>query len=284
MKRIADLRSFMVVVLIAINAATLPGQNDNYGNIRWEKERLAPGLVWKHAHTTFGDTLLQNVNLLIVNTRKRDISIVYNPSKGRRVTGIQAAENGSIAAVNGGFFNAAGGSVTYIRTAGLIADADTAGKWPKNANLNGAILVGTNGDVQIVRATTNGWFDSNTQFHDVLVTGPLLAEDGVKSELPSTSLVTTKHPRTAVGKMGKKKVLLLTVDGRTSQSYGLTLHELADLMLTLKCSEALNLDGGGSTTMWLKGKPESGVVNMPCDNRLFDHGGSRAVSSIITVK
>jgi exopolysaccharide biosynthesis protein len=79
-------------------------------------------------------------------------------------------------------------------------------------------------------------------------------------------------------------VILLTLDGRTAEASGMTLVQLADLMLLLKCTDAVNLDGGGSTTMFIKGKPYNGVVNMPCDNKIFDHAGERAVSDIIIIK
>ena len=116
------------------------------------------------------------------------------------------------------------------------------------------------------------------------ISGPLLIENNILATLPETSLITTRHPRTAIGKTGKRKVMIITVDGRTDQSAGLTLHELSRLMDDLNCTDAVNLDGGGSTTMWISGKPFEGVVNMPCDNRKFDHEGERAVSNIIVVK
>jgi exopolysaccharide biosynthesis protein len=55
-------------------------------------------------------------------------------------------------------------------------------------------------------------------------------------------------------------------------------------MILLHCRDAVNLDGGGSTTMWINGKPFSGVVNMPCDNKTFDHSGERSVSDILIIK
>jgi len=59
---------------------------------------------------------------------------------------------------------------------------------------------------------------------------------------------------------------------------------LAEFLLLLRCKNATNLDGGGSTTMWIKGKPFNGVVNMPSDNRKFDHEVERAVSDILIIK
>ena len=68
------------------------------------------------------------------------------------------------------------------------------------------------------------------------------------------------------------------------EARGMSLSELTDLMLSLHCKEAVNLDGGGSTTMWISGKPFDGVVNIPCDNKKFDHTGERAVSNILIAK
>ena len=259
-------------------------QIPGFRKIRWEKERIAPGLVWKSSQTVLYDTLSQNINILVVNMRKRETALSYNPFRNQKLS-IQAENSGALAAVNGGFFNIKeGGSVTYIRTGGKITESDTAKRWSRNSNMTGSFLVRKNGIVVIDSARTNSWYDSHQEYPEVLVTGPLLVKNGIKGHLPLTSLVTVRHPRTAVGTNGKHKVIFLTLDGRTPEARGLSLYELADLMISLGCDDAVNLDGGGSTTMWIKGKPWNGVVNMPCDNKKFDHEGERAVSDIILVK
>jgi exopolysaccharide biosynthesis protein len=95
--------------------------------------------------------------------------------------------------------------------------------------------------------------------------------------------VINRHPRTTIGLKNTRKAVLLTLDGRTGEAAGMTLKELAHLMTLLRCHDAVNLDGGGSTTMWIRGKPFNGVVNMPCDNKKFDHEGERAVSDILII-
>ncbi|HBN84834.1 MAG TPA: hypothetical protein DDZ89_13435, partial [Clostridiales bacterium] len=79
------------------------------------------------------------------------------------------------------------------------------------------------------------------------------------------------HPRTAIGvtKDGKN-VLMVTVDGRQKGSKGMTLTELAGLMVELGAYNALNLDGGGSTTMMARkeGQTEVTTVNSPSDGTL----------------
>ncbi len=87
------------------------------------------------------------------------------------------------------------------------------------------------------------------------------------------------HPRTAIGiDYDTNDVLILVVDGRQSFSRGYTMVELAEAMIELGCDEALNLDGGGSSTMVAK-KPNGkvGVVNSPSD------GGQRLVPNGVAV-
>jgi len=76
------------------------------------------------------------------------------------------------------------------------------------------------------------------------------------------SLSSPRHPRTAVG-FNERKLYLVTVDGRQEASVGMSLSELTGLMRELGCTEALNLDGGGSTEMWVRGR----VVNRPSDGK-----------------
>jgi hypothetical protein len=70
-----------------------------------------------------------------------------------------------------------------------------------------------------------------------------------------------RHPRTAIGfSEDSTKVYFITVDGR-GYSVGMTLNELADFMIEIGVHHGLNLDGGGSTTMWVRNK----IVNNPSD-------------------
>jgi hypothetical protein len=84
-----------------------------------------------------------------------------------------------------------------------------------------------------------------------------------------------RHPRTAVGfTKDSSTLLLITVDGRSEKSVGMTLVELADLMLELGAYQGMNFDGGGSTTMVIGGK----VVNSPTDPT-----GEREVGNAVLV-
>lgn len=83
-----------------------------------------------------------------------------------------------------------------------------------------------------------------------------------------------RHPRTAVGVTADGKLLLVTVDGRQAMSAGMTLHELARLMRQLGATDAINLDGGGSTTLAVRGGL---VINSPSE------GKQRPVANSIVV-
>jgi exopolysaccharide biosynthesis protein len=283
MMRPSAFRIYIFLTLILLSS-TLEAQVTGFKKIHWKKEKIAPGLIWKSSHTFLNDTVPQNFNILIINLNKRKIALSYNPGKNIIVSK-QAEDAGALAAVNAGFFNIRdGGSVTYIRTGGRIVDSDTTRKWTRNANMTGSLLADKEGHVIIDRANSNNWYDSHPQYTEVLVTGPLLLKGNLKTQLPSTPLVINKHPRSVIGKKGNHRIVLVTLDGRTKEASGMTLADLADLMILLGCKDAVNLDGGGSTTMWIAGKPFNGVVNMPCDNKIFDHAGERAVSDIIIVK
>ena len=120
----------------------------------------------------------------------------------------------------------------------------------------------------------------------ILASGPLMLKDGQVCDWNSCepNFIRTKHPRSAVATTKDGKVLLITVDGRfPEQAGGVNIPELAHLIRVLGGEDALNLDGGGSTTLWLSGASDNGVVNYPCDNGRFDHAGERKVPNILYI-
>jgi exopolysaccharide biosynthesis protein len=166
----------------------------------------------------------------------------------------------------------------------MIVDSDTASKWPRVENMSGSVIIDQKGRISVMKAARNGWYDSCASCRDALITGPLLLYHGQRVRLPETSIVVNRHPRTCLGITKNGRVILLTLDGRTDQAIGITLVKLTDMMISLECTNAVNLDGGGSTTMWIRGKPSGGVVNMPSDNKRFDHEGERSVADILLIK
>ena len=85
---------------------------------------------------------------------------------------------------------------------------------------------------------------------DALGAGPLLLQNGEIVDHGDAQR-SIRHPRSAIARTNSGSVLLITVDGRTAESVGVSFEELAKL---LRAVGALNLDGGGSSTLWVAGR------------------------------
>ncbi len=122
-------------------------------------------------------------------------------------------------------------------------------------------------------------FAKNRDKLDVVTGVPQLIRNGRiditwEQEKSSRAFVETRHPRSAVARLRDGKLLLIAADGRTEASAGLGLDDLAAYLLELGAIDAMNLDGGGSTTMFVDGK----IVNRPSDKE-----GERKVSDALLV-
>lgn len=120
------------------------------------------------------------------------------------------------------------------------------------------------GDRLTIRIKLTG-FDWS-KIHDAVSGGPFLVRDGKvgvdwEAEGFKTAFSLNRHPRTMLGKTAQGDVWIVVVDGRSSHSVGATLEEGARIMLRLGCVDALNFDGGGSSTLNLHGV----TLNRPSD-------------------
>jgi exopolysaccharide biosynthesis protein len=158
----------------------------------------------------------------------------------------------------------------------VISASGTAREWALK-NLRGGAQVKLNLNLSPVETEQA---DNWKQATGVIGGGPQLIKNG-RVEITNTaekilpSFVSDGHPRTAIAKLKSGQILLVTVDGRQpGESVGMSLTMLADLLLEFGAVEAINLDGGGSTTMVIKNK----LVNKPSDAT-----GERPVSDAILV-
>jgi len=136
-------------------------------------------------------------------------------------------------------------------------------------------------DVRRVWTSVHGLEHERLESADHVVNGAgLLRRAGVSltnwdaEKLSGTAFILTKHPRTLVGVDRQGFIWLVVVDGRQATSVGMSFSDLQRLADRLELTDALNLDGGGSSTMVVRGK----VVNRPSDST-----GPRAVSDAIGV-
>lgn len=152
---------------------------------------------------------------------------------------------------------------------------------PSKKAITGSLLVGRGAGARQLRALKPGQRVAvRTQVAGnpkVVITGNhTLIDDGIVTVVDNKVM----HPRTAVGiDNDTGEVLLLVIDGRSKLSRGYTMLELANLMADLGADEALNLDGGGSSTMVARGrKGRNHVVNVPSDAYLRRVANALAVT------
>ncbi len=208
---------------------------------------------------------------------KYGIEFGYNLTDLKTTSSIAKSKN-AVAAINGGFFNMdSGGSVTYfeINDAVVNRTRDPNLKWGVTDSLmNGAIIISKKAKIIIQPANTEQFYESSKQESAVLITGPLLLLNSEKAALANKEFVHKRHPRTCLC-ISKEALVFITIDGRNKEAEGMNLFEAQNFLLKLGCIDAINLDGGGSTTMWTKNK---GVVNFPSDK-----SGERPVANALLI-
>ena len=188
----------------------------------------------------------------------------------RRVVSSFADLYGCQIATNGDFF-----SYTDYSTSGVAMGHGTRWADTSDNSTQGFIGFGVRNDVGIAQPSTvkapDDWMV------DVVGGRPMVVKDGAAVTFsPCSDSFCLRNPRTAVGiNEDHTKMWLVVVDGRSSSSAGASLNELGQLMKGLGAHRALNLDGGGSSTMYIKAA--GGVVNAPSD------GSQRTVANHLGV-
>ncbi|RZJ81980.1 MAG: phosphodiester glycosidase family protein [Flavobacterium sp.] len=257
-------------------------------NAKWQKQKIAAKtkLITHHFNEKNLFAANQHVAYIEVN-RKGNAPLFALGADGKilKTTETFGKELNAVAAINGTFFDIKnGGSVDYIKADGNIVNENKLDKNGNRARHQLAAVVIENGKLTIKKWDGSKNWEQHLTEKDVMNSGPLLIYNQQIEELDTTAFTKLRHPRSAVGIKADGKVILLTVDGRQQNSAGMSLPELTKLMKWLGCVSAINLDGGGSTTLWVSSAPENGVVNYPSDNKKWDHQGTRKVANVILLK
>lgn len=182
-----------------------------------------------------------------------------------------AKENGAILAINGDYYGAQ--EKGYVIRNGVLY-RDTASKNQEDLVIyeDGSFDVITEGDISANELLQNGAVQ-------VLSFGPALVKDGEisVSENEEVGKAKSSNPRTAIAVVDDLHYLFIVSDGRTDESKGLSLYELAEFSKGLGAEMVYNLDGGGSSTMYFNGK----IINKPTSDGKRIH--ERSVSDIVFV-
>ena len=273
--------SLALLAFFAGGAAAQTNDSLTFVNAKWNKEKVAKGIEWYQYHFTGEEKIFDAEEfVLVVDQKKAKRRFALTALEGKlRRTSQAALDSGAIVAINGSFYNTRPpyNSACYLKINGEVI-FERSGKMGDRDG--GAVLIDDRGRVSVEQGDPDDpqWVSTRTE-PSIIGSGPMMLQDGQRIDMGTGAFVTLRHPRTAIGTSGNK-VYLVTVDGRSKgNSLGVNLNELANILKWLGAENALNLDGGGSTTMYIEGQPENGIVNRPCDNQKFDRQGERRVSN-----
>lgn len=184
-----------------------------------------------------------------------------------------AADNNAILAVNGDYYGA--NSTGYVIRNGVVY-RDTV----REDSSNGDLAIYKDGSFKIIYENQ---ISADQLVKDgvvnLLAFGPALVENGeiAVGTNEEVGQAMASNPRTAIGIIDENHYIIVVSDGRTSESKGLSLYQMAEVMKSYGVKTAYNLDGGGSSTLYFNGQ----VINKPTTggNRISE----RAVSDIVYI-
>ena len=255
---------------------------------RWQIDSL-DGMVLKRFHFNNKNCLGSNQYVCVLeipHDSPRRLQFTYEPV--RTLVTVQARRHDAVAAINGSFFDMSRHNpICYLRIDGEEKGENTpqqVDSLHRKYYQYGSVSL-RNGHPRIFIPDSARMAERLLPDSNIMTAGPLLVYKNVLMPMrDDKSFVTSRHNRTAIGIKADGTVLLVTVDGRTRQSEGFSLTDFQRFLRIIGCRDALNLDGGGSTAMYVKGYPHGGLLNHPTDNGRFDFDGERTVSNCIIVK
>ena len=262
-------------------------------NMNWEivNNNLSNGIVLYKGYNP--KIPIKAWTVLIPNRKQNDIKIlVSNDQDGLDTPENFAAKSNATVVINGGYFSKSQNTVHHVgllKTDNQLIEPASGTVIRDNIRYNvtrGAVGIYNDGKIDIEWASTKNdsifqWeapidnrpgkpgvvYYRNSKFWDVthaMHAGPILITNGglnitSEEEVFFNSPVDGVQPRSAIGYNDKGDVIMMVVDGRQVDSRGVYLKELALLMSQFKCIEALNLDGGGSSALYVDGN----LINRP---------------------
>ena len=275
------LKTFVLAETISTVAATNTSSNTAQSsqaaktatvtNSSYKDENISINLT----ETTVNETQVYVADVTVSSSEYLKTAFAQN-SFGTNVTAktsVTAAENDAILAVNGDYYGA--NSSGYVIRNGVVY-RDTV---RENSN-NGDLAIYKDGSFKIIYEDQ---ISAEQLVKDgvinLLAFGPALVENGeiAVGKNQEVGQAMASNPRTAIGIIDENHYIIVVSDGRTSESEGLSLYQLAEVMKSYGAKTAYNLDGGGSSTLYFNGQ----VINKPTTggNKISE----RAVSDIVYI-
>ena len=281
-----------------------------FADAEWEITELGKGAVAMYAQIPmFYST--QSICVVKYPLRKYKTEILHRPEEQAGKPSEIGEEVGAQFALNAGFFHVKERipSVHFKKDGEILGYTDPTELYRVDALMGfrdkkgRKVMIEQAADTTLYAEVDAGWRSS-------MASGPLLIVDGeivvpllkgdkadganvsamneeqkqgakIRTHYSSAQFYDKRHPRTAFGTDEKGYAYLIVIDGRfKGQADGASIYETAYICHMLGMTQAINLDGGGSTTLWTK---KTGVINHPYDNKKFDHEGERTVPNLIVV-
>lgn len=302
---------FMALLAMTTSMAqSHDSDRESFTQAEWEITDLGKGAQAMYAQINMFNST-QSICIVKYPAKKFKTEILHRPgSSAGKPSEIGKAEN-AVFTLNGGYFHVKQRipSVYFrkgkeilghthptelYRVDGLMGFKDKKGRKARIEAVS---------DTTLYASTDKGWYSS-------MASGPLLILDGeivvpeimgdkadgenvaamkeeqkkggkIRTHYSSSQFYDKRHPRAAFGTDEKGFNYLVVIDGRfKGEADGASIFETAFICHLLGMTEAINLDGGGSTTLWTE---KTGVINHPYDNKKFDHKGERKVPNLIAV-
>lgn len=286
------MKNLLLLILIALlvgcsaTRETLERVNQRFDQ-PGQVERVAKGIYW---YQWLGQDQVLNrpmsLNLIDIDLARAQVAYDFAWFNDQRATLSAVADTAlAIVAVNSAYFEKLdeGGYVSFHKSDGQVDQRVEVPEQHTRFWKHQAAFVQTGPqDFGFIQGHQR-LYDS-LPFDNIISSAPLLISDGVpvgkyfvtrksgdKSDLAREH--PDRHqaglgPRMAYAKTADNHLLLIAVDGRSPQAHGINAEELTDLLYEyLDATDAINMDGGGSVTMFVRGATPTGVVNYPSDQR-----------------
>lgn len=272
-------KNYVLLLLVLLTFTLSYGQSEKLLEQERNKNGDAINFVQIKTDSIFNSNQIITLLILPKNSFERfSIKFGYSKSDLRKTSSFGKRES-AVAAINGGFFNMdSGGSATYFEIDDSVINRTRNPdlKWGiEDSITNGAIVFTKDFEIALQKANSDQFYELSKQESAVLVSGPLLLLNSEMLKLPIMKFASKRHPRTCLCVDEEESVVFITIDGRQKEAEGMSLTEAQKFLLDIGCVDAINLDGGGSTTMWAQDK---GIINFPSGK-----SGERPVANAVLI-
>lgn len=247
---------------------------EKIATIEWKTKEIREGIKLKTASFNLFDSP-QAVFMIEIDTAKADVNYFIGMAESLATTSSQAVIQNAIIAINGSYFNMQEGSSRhFVKMNNKVLAQTDENEFSTRAT---GVFTVTHNRVDIATWNKEKENQNGGSAECTVVSGPLIVDEGENMTMWDNSFVHARHPR-SVAAFSKGCLLLIAVDGRAPQrAAGMSLTEIRIFAREIGCTDVINLDGGGSTALYVKGEKGNGIVNVPSD------GTERPVKSIIYI-